>query len=149
VETALVVNENERLGMHGGLATGDYKKRHGVENGMTKVDLQRYQTWKSIHTRFDVFLKLLDILHKRRLARAPKPWLREQDVPKNAGIPDEEQATVVDLMCKTKFGHPDRYMDRVSQEILRAMRQDKKRQPSRSAWHCGSSQAHGDWRKNL
>ena len=31
-------------------------------------------------------------------------------------------------MCTTKFGHPDRYKDRVSQEILRAMKYSNKMQ---------------------
>jgi len=49
------------VGRAGGQATGVCKQRHGVENGRTKVVLERYQMWKPIHMRFDVFSKLLEL----------------------------------------------------------------------------------------
>ena len=84
---------------------------------------------------------------KRRLAKAPRPWLRVEDVPKNAGIPDEEQAKVVDLMCNTKFGHPDRYKDRVS--ILRAMKQSNKTQAVAISVTVGFKSSPREWAQKL
>ena len=113
----MLVELNEPLSL-----TGDSKARVGVRNGRCSLSLDRYQTWKPLHMRFDVFLLLLGMMHKRRLAKAARPWLRVTDVPQDAGVPEAEAALIVSIMRDTKFGHPDRYQDACSKEILSAMR---------------------------
>ena len=65
---------------------------------------------------FEVFAELLELLHRNRIANKPRPWLRMEALPKHICEKGcEDLAVVLDLLNNTKFGHPDRYMDRVSQ----------------------------------
>jgi hypothetical protein len=67
-------------------------------------------------------LYLLELLHQRRLAGARRPWLKVADIPSDAEIPPDVAKSVVEVLTQTKFGHPDRYQDRVSKQLLSAMR---------------------------
>ena len=109
-------------GSAGGSACGDAKRRCGVTNGSCTLELDRHVTWKATPVTFEVFLKLLARLHERRLASAPRPWLSPKDLPADADIPADVVQHVIEVMTGSKFGHPDRYEDRVSKEILSSMR---------------------------
>ena len=112
-------------GRKGGRAgKGESKARMGIQNGNTSLDQDRHATWRVIDVPFEVFAELLELLHHNRLAKKSKPWLRFERLPKHICEKGyEDLAVVLELLNGTKFGHPDRYMDRVSKEILAAMRQ--------------------------
>ena len=103
------------------------KARLGPANGMCALDLQRHRTWKPIDVPLEVFAELLDSLHQRRLADKSgrrRPYLRWRWLPRGTRAAGHEDLKhTLHLLNTTTFGHPDRYMDRVSKELLRAMGQ--------------------------
>jgi hypothetical protein len=101
-------------GRLGGHAEGDVKRRCGEANGNCTVELDSHVTWKTTPVTFDTFLYLLELLHQRRVAGARKPWLKVADIPNDAEIPPDVAMRVIEVSTRTKFGHPDRYQDRVS-----------------------------------
>ena len=107
-------------GRAGGIACGPTKRRCGVKNGRCKLDLDRCATWKPMPILFESFLRLLGLLHQRRMAAAPRPWLKATSP--DMKIPADMVPSVVEVLTESKFGHPDRFQDRVSQEILTSMR---------------------------
>jgi len=108
--------------MLGGRTAGDTKARLADANGRCRLKLKDHKTRKTIHITFVVFLRLLTLMHQRRQGGAAKPWLTVRDMPDNAGVPSAEAKLAINIMRTTKFSHPDRYQDRVSMEILDAMR---------------------------
>ena len=98
------------------------KKRFGATNGNCALELDRYVTWKPTPVLFETFLFLLGLMHRRRLAGAQRPWLKVSDIPVSAAIPIETAEHVIEVMTESKFGHPDRFQDNVSKEVLSCMR---------------------------
>ena len=115
--------QKRAAGRVGGGATGESKARKGMTNGQCTLDLKRHQTWRVLDVPLEVFSELLSTIHEKRLAKATQPFLREEKLPphiRDAGYSDLRE--VLQLMNTTTFGHPDRFMDRVSREILYVMR---------------------------
>ena len=109
-------------GKRGGLSgTGDAKRRANTKNGRFLPQQQNYKSWKSLQLKISDFEVLLRILHEGRESKRKQPWLRASSLTSLSSIPNNID-DIVQVMCGTRFGHPDRYEDAVSREICCAMR---------------------------
>ena len=99
---------------------GQTKARMGRDNGNCKRDPEDCHTWQPLDVSFEAFGEMLARLHDGRLRGHVRPWLRRAHLPASvSGARDADR--VIQLMNDTTFGHPDRYLDAVSLEILAAM----------------------------
>jgi len=119
--------KKEKAGAKGGEKRGDTKRRFGVHNNRTKLDIDTPSTWKTFGLSFPKFQYLLKKLHYGRENALPRPYLRKSELPSwvTSGLEDVDK--ILKVMNGTKFGNPDRYKDRVSREILKSMGKAKKR----------------------
>ena len=108
-------------GKRGGLSgTGDTKRRANTRNGRFLPQQQNHKSWKSLQLKISDFELLLRNLHQGRESKRKQPWLRTSSLTSLSYIPNIND--IVQVMCGTRFGHPDRYEDAVSREITCAMR---------------------------
>lgn len=108
-------------GLLGGLKSGACKARVGPDNGRFQPVRNKFRTWKLSGVTFAQFRYLLQHLHLRRQQGARKPYLRKHELPSKIRLAHDIDAALK-LMNGTKFGHPDRFADRVSGEVEGAMR---------------------------
>lgn len=131
--------EKEDAGREGGRKSGASKKRFGVHNHRTRLTKSKPSTWKTFGLTFPKFQYLLAKLHHGRENNLPKPYLKKSGLPKWIANGLENIDKILETMNGTKFGHPDRFKDFVSKEIVAAMRQEKHRvKKSPYPWWCGS-----------
>jgi len=102
-------------------STGGQKKaRVGRQNGQCKRDPDEFHTWQPIDVGFEALGEMLERLHDGRVRARARPWLRQSHLPELV-TGAKDKVRVMHLMNDTTIGHPDRYMDAVSVEVLSAM----------------------------
>jgi len=116
-----------RAGRKGGQnGAGALKARCGCTNGQSKQDVHRPSTWRPLCIDATEFGEMLQTMHTRRELRKPRPWVKVADAPLHARrrCPEEVRA-IVRTMRESRFGHPDRFKDYVSKQILNALARAK------------------------
>lgn len=107
-------------GRLGGSASGACKARTGPQNARFRARRGKFRTWRPSAVTFAMFQVLLARLHKAREQHKSKPFLRLGCLPSWITVaPDIDK--VMRIMNGTRFGHPDRFKDRVSKEIRSAV----------------------------